>query len=69
MRANIKNENMLICLHKEWKGQVIGVLSHSVCAVPLTTAGCLLKIEDAKHPLVAVVEVTVQLQEKAYKLF
>jgi hypothetical protein len=28
-----------------------------------------LKIEDAKHPLVAVVEVTVQLQEKAYKLF
>lgn len=35
----------------------------------LTSAGCLLQTEEAKHPLVAVVEVTVQLGEKDYKLF
>lgn len=44
--------------------------SESICtAVQLTTAGCLLQTEEVKHPLVAVVEVTIQLQEKAYKLW
>lgn len=29
----------------------------------LTTAGCLLRTEEAKHPLVVVVEVAIQLRE------
>lgn len=43
--------------------------SKAIHMCDLTTAGCLLWIEEAKHPLVVVVEVAIQLGEKDYKLF
>lgn len=34
-----------------------------------TAAGCLLQTEEAKHPLVVVVDITIHFQEKDYMLF
>lgn len=53
------------------QGMETSVYGHSkvIRMCDLTTAGCLLWTEEAKHPLVVVVEVAIQLGQKDYKLF
>lgn len=52
----------LIWSHKEWKRSVYGH-SKAIRMCDLTTTDCLLRTEEAKHPLVVVVEVAIPLRE------